>query len=57
MQIEMHDGLDSCAVFVVKRICNQEFEKLSRLIRLCESLKILLFSLVLLFYVWFQDRQ
>jgi hypothetical protein len=46
----MHDGLDSCAVFVVKLICNQEFEKLSRLIRLCETLTILLFSIVLVFY-------
>jgi len=41
MQIEINDGLDSCAVFVVKRICNQEFKKLSRLIRLCGTLKIL----------------
>jgi hypothetical protein len=45
----MHDGLDSCAVFVIKRICNQEFKKLSHLIRLCETLQILLFSLVLVF--------
>jgi hypothetical protein len=49
VQIEVRAGMNSCAGFIVKCVCCEEFKKLSRPIKFCETLKVLLLFLFLVF--------